>query len=301
MTLHPQALAVLGGPSSPLLTLADIEADRAETDAAVPVECGPPIAVPVVRDVDADGVPCRLYDPRNRHGAPVLVYLHGGGWISGSLESVDRACRRLADRSGCAVFSIGYRLAPEAPWPAAIHDAEAAVAWLRANATDLGLDGTRLAVAGDSAGGNLAAILARRARDAGEPYRYQVLVYPVIDAVSTMDPGTGAETGLSAGEMALFWDHYLPDGADRTDPDVSPSRAPSLAGLPPALVITAEYDVLRGEGEAYAKAMVDAGVPVVLTRYQGMIHSFFRKLATFDAAAVAVDQAAAAVRDALTD
>ncbi len=132
---------------------------------------GVPTPVAIVRDVDAGGVPCRLYDPRRGHGAPVLVYVHGGGWIAGSLTTADAACRRLADRSGCAVLSVGYRLAPEATWPAAIEDVETAVSWLRANAEEHGLDASRLAVGGDSAGGNVAAVLARRARDAGTAVR----------------------------------------------------------------------------------------------------------------------------------
>jgi len=305
VTLHPQAVAALTEPSRPPITLAEVVADRVEMDASAPALTGPPIPVPVVADIDADGVPCRLYDPRNGHGAPVVVYLHGGGWVSGSLETVDAACRRLADRSGCAVLSVAYRLAPEAQWPAAVEDSEAAVAWLRANAEERGLDATRLAVAGDSAGGNLAAVLARRARDAGTPFAFQVLVYPATDAVSGCtaadDLDAGAEHGLSGRDMAVFWDHYVPDGVDRKHPDVSPAHAESLEGLPPALVITAEYDVLRDEAEAYAQALTEAGVPVVLTRYQGVIHSFFRMLAVFDASAVAVDAAAAAVRDALTD
>jgi acetyl esterase len=146
-------------------------------------------------------------------------------------------------------------------------------------------------------------VLARRARDAGTPFAHQTLVYPVTDGVggsaAAADLEAGAEHGLSGAAMAFYWRCYLPDGADRTHPDVSPACAPDLAGLPPALVITAEYDVLAAEGEAYAGAMAEAGVPVVTTRYQGMVHGFFRKLAQFDAAAVAVDQVAAAVREAL--
>jgi acetyl esterase len=302
VTLHPQARAALSAPSPVPATLSEVEALRAEMEAGAAAATGPGTPVPVVADVDAGGVPCRLYDPRNGHGAPVVVYLHGGGWVAGSLETVDSACRRLADRSGCAVLSVGYRLAPEHPWPAAITDAEAAVAWLRAEADAHGLDATRLAVAGDSAGGNLAAVLARRARDAGTPFALQVLIYPTTDAVAAanaVDPDAGAEHGLSLADMAAFWNHYLPAGADRKDPDISPAYADSLAGLPRTLVITAEHDVLTPEAEAYADALADAGVTVVHARYQGMVHSFFRLLAVYDAAAVAVDQAAAAVRDAL--
>jgi acetyl esterase len=298
VVLHPQARAALAGGESTPLTVENLPVDRAEGDATALMVSGPPIGLPVVRDVE----PGRLYDPRNGHGAPVLVYLHGGGWVMGSIETVDGVCRRIAHRSGCAVLAVRYRLAPEHPWPAAIEDAEAAVAWLRTNAEAHGLDASRLAVAGDSAGGNLAAVLARRARDQGNPFALQVLVYPIIDGVAGSavgDPATGREYGLTSGDMAFFWDCYVPAGVDRKDPDLSPIYAESLAGLPPALVITAEHDVLREEGEAYAAALLEAGVPVVLTTYQGLIHSFFRKLASFDGAAAAVDQVAAAVREAL--
>jgi acetyl esterase len=294
--------ALADGPSAPPDPSA-LAADRAANDAEARELSGPPTPVPVVLDLDAGGVPVRLYDPRNGHGAPVIVYLHGGGWVYGSLETVDGACRRLAHRSGCAVLSVGYRLAPEHPSPAAVDDVEAAVAWLRANAEEHGVSAARLAVAGDSAGGNLAAVVARRARDAGQPFAFQALIYPVIDGTpaspSLADPGAGAEHGLSGAEMAYFWDAYAPAGVDREHPDLTPLRAADLAGLPPALVITAEYDILRDEGEAYADALAAAGVPVVATRYQGLIHGFFRRLAKFDAAPVAVDQVAAAAREAL--
>lgn len=303
MTLHPQAREALAGGDAFAPSLAGLAAERAGMEAHARAVTGPPVPVPVVANVNAGGVPCRLYDPRNGHGAPVLIYLHGGGWACGSLDTADGVCRRIADRSGCAVLSVGYRLAPEHPWPAAIHDAEAAVEWLRAHAEEYGLDADRLAVAGDSAGGNLAAVLARRARDAGRQFAYQVLVYPETDAVtgcvSAPDPAAGGEHGLSVAAMRFYWDTYLPEGADRKHADVSPAHAASLAGLPPALVITAEYDVARDEGEAYAHAMSEAGVPVVLTRYQGMVHGFFRALTRYDASPMAVDQVAAAVRDAL--
>ncbi len=300
MTLHPQAVAALARPKVPLSTETLAEARAVMID-AVPDEVGPGMMVPVVRNIDADGVPARLYDPRNGHGAPVAVYLHGGGWTLGNLDTADAVCRRLANRSGCAVFSIDYRCAPEHPFPAAIDDVERAVAWIRANAADCGVDPSALAVIGDSAGGHLAAVTSRRGRDAGTPFRYQVLVYPVIDPA--MDTPSYAEHGhlklLSTEEMRFYWSSFVPEGIDREQPDVNPARG-DLAGLPPTLVITAECDVLRDEGEAYATALAAAGVSVVTSRYQGMVHGFFRKLALFDAGTVAVDQAAAALYDGLS-
>ncbi|MDQ1659791.1 MAG: acetyl esterase [Cryptosporangiaceae bacterium] len=301
MTLHPQsrtALAAAGAPIDP--TYEWLVGHRANLDATSPANSGPPIALPVVADVDAGGVPARLYDPRYGRGAPVLVYVHGGGWCAGSLETVDGLCRRIAHRSGVAVLSIGYRLAPEHQWPAGLDDVETAIAWLRASAETHGIDATRLAIAGDSSGGNLAAVVARRARDRGEPFAFQALVYPATDAVDGTPAGDPDEgTGLTNGRMAHYWNWYLPEGADRKDPDVSPAHAESLEGLPPALVITAEYDVLREEGERYAVAMAEAGVPVVLARYQGLVHGFARELANFDGARAAADQIAGAVREAL--
>jgi acetyl esterase len=303
MNIHPQVATATSLRVRP--TEEEVEADpmaqllatRAAIVGAVPVECGPPIPVAHVSDVDADGVPCRLYRPRT--GTPVLIYAHGGGWAIGDVEIIDRQCRRIADRSGCAVLSVNYRLAPEHPFPAAIEDMQKALAWLRSVAGGLGIDATRIAIGGDSTGGHLATVVARRERDAGRPLAYQVLVYPVIDpsrsSASYRDLGA---YGLDAETMALFWALFLPPGADHSDPDVSPSAA-QLGGMPPTLIITAEFDVLRDEGEAYGDALISAGVPTVVVRYQGVNHGFFRKLAVFDAAGIAGDQVAAAVRAAL--
>jgi acetyl esterase len=277
--------------------MTQLRAVRAAMVAAVPQECGPPIPVAHVSDVDARGVPCRLCRPPA--GAPVLVYAHGGGWAIGTVETVDRQCRRIADRSGCAVLSVDYRLAPEHPFPAAVDDVQTALAWLRDAGDGLGVDAGRVAIGGDSAGGHLATVVARRERDAGRPLAYQVLIYPVIDpsrsSVSYRELG---RYGLDAETMALFWEMFVPPGADESDPDVSPLVA-DLAGLPPTLIVTAEFDVLRDEGEAYGDALIAAGVPAVVVRYQGVNHGFFRKLAVFDASQVAGDHVAAAVRAAL--
>ncbi|BCB79457.1 hypothetical protein GCM10022251_71970 [Phytohabitans flavus] len=308
MKLHPQVTASLAArprPTQEQITadpLAQLMASRAAMVAAVDRECGPPVPVAQVSDVDADGVPCRLYVPVP--GAPVLLYLHGGGWAMGSVETVDRLCRRIADGSGCAVLSVDYRLAPEHPYPAAIDDAETALAWLRRSANGTGaapdVDATRVAVGGDSAGGQLAAVLARRQRDAGTPFAYQLLINPVIDpAMSSQSYRELGDYGLESTAMALFWAMFLADGGDQESPDVAPLAA-DLAGLPPALILTAEYDILRDEGERYGDALLAAGVPTVVVRYLGVNHGWIRKLALFDAAGVAADQAAAGLRAALT-
>jgi acetyl esterase len=260
-------------------------------------ECGPPLALPVVVDIDAAGVPCRLY--ANRVDAPVLVYLHGGGWCYGSIETVDRFCRRVADRSGCAVLSVGYRLAPEHVFPAALEDVETALAFVRASGADLGVDATRLAIGGDSAGGQLAAVVARRQRDAATPLDHQILIYPTIDPMLASESyDQVGDYGPDRASMRLAWSTFVPDQALRFTPDVAPLAA-DLAGLPPALIITAEYDPLRDEGADYGDALMAAGVPVVHTRYMGVNHGFARRLGTIDDARVAADQVASVLRASL--
>jgi acetyl esterase len=303
--LHPQvaaSLAVRQRPPADVLA-ADPEAQlafaRQAMEDTVEAECGPAIPLPVVVDVDAGGVPCRLY--ASRTGAPVLVYVHGGGWCYGSIETLDRLCRRIADRSGCAVLSVGYRLAPEHPHPAALLDVEAVLGWIRKEGTGLGVDPSRLAIGGDSSGAQLATVAARRQRDAATPLDYQVLIYPAIDPMTASESyDEVAGNGLDRASMKLAWETFVPNPADRFSPDVAPLAVENLAGLPPALIITAEYDVLRDEGADYADALLSAGVPVVHTRYMGMNHGFARKLAFFDAARSAADQIAVSLRAALT-
>ena len=271
---------------------------RAAMEESNDAECGPPLPLAVVVDVDADGVPCRLYATRPE--APVFVYLHGGGWCYGSIETVDRMCRRVADRSGCAVLSVGYRLAPEHPFPAALDDAATVLDFLRKSGADLGVDAARMAIGGDSAGGQLATVTARRQRDAATPLDHQVLIYPAIDPLtsSASFDELGAY-GLDRASMKLAWETFVPDAAQRLTPDVAPLATPDLAGMPPTLIITAEYDALRDEGADYADALLAAGVPVVHTRYMGVNHGFARKLGTVDDARVAADQVASALRAAL--
>ncbi|BCJ51646.1 alpha/beta hydrolase [Actinoplanes sp. NBRC 14428] len=305
MAVHPQvhaSLAIRRRPPAEALAADPYERlqhARRAMEESNEAECGPAIPLPVVVDVDADGVPCRLYATRT--GAPVLVYVHGGGWCYGSVETFDRLCRRIADRSGCAVLSVGYRLAPEHVFPAALDDVETVLGWVRKEGAGLGVDPSRLAIGGDSAGGQLATVAARRQRDAATPLDYQVLIYPAID------PMTASESydevggyGLDRASMKLAWETYVPSPADRFGPDVAPLAVEDLAGMPPTLIITAEYDVLRDEGADYADALVTAGVPVVHVRYAGVNHGFARKLALFDAARAAADQIAVSLRAALT-
>ena len=299
--LNPQVTAAAGLRAQPPEAADPYErlqlARRAMEDANE-AETGPALPLPVVVDVDADGVPCRLY--ATRADAPVLVYVHGGGWCYGSIETVDRVCRRIADRSGCAVLSVGYRLAPEHVFPAALDDVETVLGYVRRSGAELGVDPSRLAIGGDSAGGQLATVAARRQRDNATPVDLQVLIYPAID------PMTASESydevgghGLDRAAMRLAWETYVPEPALRFTPDVAPLAVADLAGMPPTLVITAEYDALRDEGADYADALAAAGVPVVHTRYMGMNHGFARKLAVIDAARAATDQVAAHLRAAL--
>ena len=276
------------------------EARRAMEDGAAGL-FGPFEPVPF-EDRDLPGpagpIPVRVYRPGSAP-APVLVYLHGGGWVLGSVVTAHGVCATLARSSGCAVVSVDYRLAPEHRFPAAVEDAWAATAWIAEHAEEIGGRPGALAVGGDSAGGNLSAVLALRARDAGLPLALQLLVYPVLDA--DLDTSSYREFAdgywLTRYAMEWFWEQYLPEG-DRFQPEASPLRAPDHAGVAPACVITAEYDVLRDEGEAYARRLAGAGVPVTLSRYDGQIHGFFRLPGVIDRARDALDEAAAALRAA---
>jgi acetyl esterase len=274
---------------------------RAVQDEAAATVFGP---VPDVEAEDrtlpgpAGPIPVRVYRPGGEP-TPLLLYFHGGGWVLGSLNTHHGVCATLAQLSGCVVCSVDYRLAPEHRFPAAVDDAWATVTWSSEHAEELGAVPGALALGGDSAGGNLAAICALRARDAGIPIALQLLVYPVTDA--DLDTSTYREFAdgywLTRYSMKWFWDHYLPDG-DRLVPDASPLRAADVGGTAPALVITAEFDPLRDEGDAYARRLEEAGVPVTLTRYDGMIHGFFRMPGVIDRANDALAEAAAALRNA---
>ncbi len=248
----------------------------------------------------AGPIPARLYRPRGvGQRAPVLLFFHGGGFVLGSIDSHDAPCRWLAAHAGCVVISVDYRLAPEHPFPAAIDDAYAAFRAVVARAAEFGIDTARIAVGGDSAGGNLAAVTAQRARaDATQP-SFQLLVYPTTDATLSAQSIDTFASGflLERSSMVWFVDHYLPAPQDRRDPLCSPLFG-EPAGLPPAFLMTAGFDPLRDEGEAYAAKLQAAGVAVEVRRYDSLVHGFLNLSGGIDAAAAAVGDAAAALRKA---
>jgi acetyl esterase len=260
-------------------TVADV---RAVYDQSM--QMGEPPAVVSVREVsiplDGRTLDARMYVPEGVEGTPpLIVFYHGGGWVIGNLETHDATCRALARASGAALLSVAYRLAPEHPYPVPVEDCHDALVWAAANAAMLGVDGTRLAVAGDSAGGNLSAAVAIMARDRGGPaLRHQCLIYPVTDhdftTPSYVDNG-GGNYFLSEETMRWFWAQYLGDTVPGAATDAVVLHAQDLTGLPPATVITAEFDPLRDEGVAYAARLSDAGVSVDAAVAPGMIHGFF--------------------------
>jgi len=307
--LHPQIQALLDqinaqpGPPAHEVPVAEARASHEAERARL---SGPGEEVAEVRDIAVPGpagdVPVRVYRPDTAEARPgVVAYFHGGGWCIGSVEGFDTLCRALANESRAIVASADYRLAPEHPFPAGLEDACAVVRWLGAHAAEVGGDPGRLAVAGDSAGANLATVAARRVRDEGGPLLcLQALVYPVTDAAgdtaSYVESGEGY--GLTAASMRRWWSLYL-DGADGLQPDCSPLRARDLAGLPPAFVLTVDRDPLRDEGELYARALEAAGVPVTVRRYDDAIHGFFRWLAAAEPSRRAVGEVGAALAAAL--
>jgi acetyl esterase len=254
--------------------------------AALAEMCGPGPRMARREDITvaaADGyeIPVRILVP-TQPTRGVIVWLHGGGWVIGAIAECDSLGAKLAERTSCAVVLVDYRLAPEHRYPTAVNDCWATLEWAAANRADLtGNPDAPLIVAGDSAGGNLSAVMAQRARDrGGPPIALQVLVYPVTDAdfdrPSYVDEAN--QLLLTKDAMVWFWDHYVPDAADRAEADASPIKATTLEGLPPAVVLTAEHDVLRDEGEAYADALRAAGVPVDFRRHDGQMHGFFTLL-----------------------
>jgi len=270
------------------------------------VGAGEPEPVHAVDDLVVDGphgpIPIRRYlpsDPGQTDAAdlPVVLWIHGGGFVCGDLESYDLVARRLAVESGAAVFSVDYRLAPEHPFPIPLDDCHAALAWVVANAGDLGVDGSRVAVAGDSAGGNLSAAVALRSRIEGPELRAQVLIYPVIDpacdTASMVENATGYM--LTADSMREMWDFYLA-GTNTNDAFFAVNKAADYSGLPPALILTAEFDPLRDEGEHYASLLDGADVDTKVVRYDGMIHGFLGMREIVPAANAAMAETAAFLR-----
>ena len=246
-------------------------------------------------------IPIRIYRPRGEGPFPVLMYFHGGGWVLGSVETHDGIARLLANQGRCAVVSVDYRLAPEAKFPAGVEDCYSATTWAHEHASELNFDPARTAVGGDSSGGNLAAAVPLMAKDReGPPLIFQLLIYPVIER--NFQTGSYQQNGdgyfLTRSTMEGNWRLYLTTDADAEHPYASPIKAKDLAGLPPALVITAEYDPLRDEGEAYANRLQAAHVPTTCTRYDGMIHGFFSYYEILDCGRKAIQEAAQALRAA---
>ncbi|MCY4618971.1 MAG: alpha/beta hydrolase [Chloroflexi bacterium] len=249
----------------------------------------------------AGGIPAWSYLPTDdTRDLPTVVYFHGGGWVSGSLDSHDALCRALCNRTGMSVLSVQYRLAPEDRYPAAAEDAYAAVAWINSTNNQLGTRSECVAVAGDSAGGNLAAVVSQMTRDRGGPrIDSQILIYPVTDfnfeTESYRVNGCG-EYGLTEAAMRRCWDLYLNDDSEGAQPYASPLQAADLENLPRSLTITAEYDPLRDEGEAYAAALGAAGNQSACTRYDGVIHGFVSAFEAVPEGSQALDQIAAELR-----
>ncbi|MCC7368427.1 MAG: alpha/beta hydrolase [Chloroflexi bacterium] len=265
----------------------------------------PPIPVAKVEDRAVPGpageIPIQIYTPEAAGPLPVLVYYHGGGWVSGCIETHENACRALANLTPCVVVSVEYRRAPETKFPGPLEDCYAATSWVSEHASEIGADAARLAVGGDSAGGNLAAAVALLARERGGPtVAYQLLIYPVTDCnFETVSYREAAEGyGLTQDSMRYFWEMYTPDEADAANPLASVLRA-DLSGLPPAHLLTAEYDPLRDEGDAYAAKLKAAGVEVDHVTYPGQIHGFFNVGTMMKTGEVAVERAAKAMAKAL--
>lgn len=309
--LHPDARALLDlmieKRIPPVNELAPSEARAAYRERRGFTQPDAP-QVALVRDLQAEGphgaIPLRLYRPQGSDAQrlPALVYLHGGGWVIGDLDTHDVLCRELARHAGCAVLSVDYRLAPEYRFPVAVDDAFAALRWVAREADALGIDATRLAIGGDSAGGNLAAVAAILARDAGGPaLAFQLLIYPATD--QRQDTASHAALGegylLTRDSLQYYRAHYLPEPASWDDWRASPLRHPDLSGLPPALVLTAGHDPLRDEGLAYAQRLSDAGSRATQLCFERQIHGFITMGRVIDEANDAVRLCAAALRQAL--
>ena len=249
-------------------------------------------------------IPVRVYRPSLANDLPALIYFHGGGFVICNLDTHDRVCRGLANASGCVVVSVDYRLAPEHKFPAAAEDAYSATRYVAEHAGEFGIDPSRIAVGGDSAGGNLATVVAMMARDRGGPaLKFQLLIYPVTDFtehVTQSERDYGHGHFLDTELMDWFADQYFANETDRHLPYGSPSKASDLRGLPAAMVITGECDPLRDQGEAYAEQLRHAGVSVLVKRYDGMIHPFLSLAGIIDAGRAAISDSATAVRQVLT-
>jgi len=308
MPLHPQCKAFIdmlaSGGGKPLEQLPVEEARL--VSAGLSNFGGPEEPVAEVQNRTISGpagpIAVRVYRPVVKETLPVLIYFHGGGFVICSLDTHDGECRRLANASGCAVISVDYRLAPENKYPAAVEDAYAATKYVAEHAAEFGIDPQRMAVGGDSAGGNLATVVATLARDRGGPLlKFQLLIYPLVDFAdnSPSMQQYAKDYFLTRESMDWFTECYLPSSLAGREPSASPLNTEDVRRLPPAMILTAEYDPLCDQGEAYARKLQSAGVPVELKRYDGMIHAFFSFSGVIDTAKVALADAASALRRAL--
>jgi acetyl esterase len=306
MPLHPEAqglLAALSEAGMPPFEHMTVPQAREAAKGFADLQGEPEEVATADRTIPgpAGDIPVRVYTPAGEGPKPVIVYFHGGGWVVGDVDVCDNPVRRIANRTGSVVVSVDYRLAPEHVYPAAFDDCFAATAWVAEHAAELGADPDKIAVSGDSAGGNLAAAVALAARDRQGPrLAAQLLLYPVTDFDFTTPSYTDNGEGylLTRGSMQWFWAHYLGAQDLGKDPYACPARADSLVGLPPAFVATAEFDPLRDEGEAYAAKMRAAGVEVTAKRYDGMLHGFAWTLGATPTGAAIIDDLAAAFREA---
>ncbi len=290
MPVDPQVQALLDqmtASNTPDFYQQAVEENRQGLRTMFTAETPTPIARVENRKVPSpDGdIPVRVYTPEGSGPFPILVYFHGGGWVIGDLDTHDELCRNLANEANCIVVAVDYRLAPEHKFPACTEDCYAATKWVAENASQFNGDSSRIAVGGDSAGGNLTAVVALMARDrGGPPLVFQLLLYPVTDLrLNTASMEENAEGYfLTKQDMIWFINHYVNNEEDKQNPLASPMLATNLSGLPPALVITAEYDPLRDEGELYGKRLKEAGVSTTISRYDGMIHAFLSLWAVLD-------------------
>jgi acetyl esterase len=304
--LDPQIRRVLddaeasGIPPVQELTAEQVRANMA---ASFPKLFGPVDEVHSVEDADANGVLVRIYRPiETDQPATALVYFHGGGFVAGSVEVYDPLTRAFAKRAGCVVVSVDYRLAPEHPYPAALDDAWTATSWVTSHAGELGLDPLKIGVGGDSAGGTLAALCARKARDHGVPLAAQMLLYPITHHDLNTPSYSLFQEGylLTRDAMHWYWKQYLgPDGDGSENPDISPAAERDLRRLPRAIVVTAEADVLRDEAEAYAQRLYLATVETEGYRYDGMVHGFLRMPGVVDRSNHALDEISESLKAAL--
>ncbi len=310
MQLHPQMKAILdqaaASGAKPFHTMTPAEARQAINALLEAFKGTPePVAKTERREIPgpAGGIPVQIYTPEGKAPFPVLVYFHGGGWTIGEIASWDPFCRSLCNASGCVLMAVDYRLAPEHKFPAGPEDCYAAADWAAKNAAAIGGDPRRIAVGGDSAGGNLAAAVSLMARDRGAPnLAFQLLIYPATDAaLDTPSQEQFQEDGyiLSRQDMVWFWGHYLRNDDDKSNPYACPAEASDLHGLPQALVVTAGFDPLRDEGENYAARLQDAGVKCECVRYEGVTHGFVLFGSVLDEGRKAIADIGAALRAAL--